>query len=213
MAVKAKIAEGQALWAKVFEPDTKFDSNGVYSVNLLIPELEAQELCEYLDKVVETKFEEEVKANPKKRNILSTRKGYDYHFDKDGNKTDLLEFKFKLKAKVQTRNGEMYEQKPVVVDAKRTPMNADTLIGNGSRIKVAFEPFPYVMASTKQVGVSLRLKGVQVIDLVEYQSGGSMFDEEDGFEVAANKKDTQSGNDSTQFEDDFADAEAVEGDF
>lgn len=210
MAVKAKIAEGSALWAKVFEPDTKFDSNGVYSVNLLVPELEAQGLCEYLDKVVEDKFNEEVKANPKKRNTLSTRKGYDYHYDQDGNKTDQLEFKFKLKAKVQTRSGDMYDQKPIVVDAKRNPMDIDTLIGNGSKIKVAFEPYPYVMASTKQVGVSLRLKGVQVIDLVEYANTGSMFDEEEGFEVAKTEKADRTDG---MFDDGFADAEAVEGDF
>ena len=53
-------------------------------------------------------------------------------------------------------------------------------------MKVAFEPIPYVMASTKKVGVSLRLKAVQVIDLVEYgNSAASVFDEEDGYVAPA----------------------------
>lgn len=59
------------------------------------------------------------------------------------------------------------------------------------------------MASTKQVGVSLRLKGVQVIDLVEYGSKGSMFDEEDGFEI----------NPEAAIFNETSNAQAVEGDF
>lgn len=177
------IIKGKAMWAKVFTPDTKFDQNGVYSVNVLVPETEAAEICEYLDGIVEQRYQEEVKANPKKKNSLSTRPAYDDAYDQNGNPTGDVEFKFKLKAKGQRRDGSIYIQKPVVVDAKRTPID-DTLVGNGSVVKVAFDPVPYVMASTKQVGVSLRLKGLQVIDLVEYSSGGSaIFDEEEGYET------------------------------
>jgi hypothetical protein len=87
-------------------------------------------------------------------------------------------------------------------------MDGDVAIGNGSIVNVAFEPIPYVMASTKQVGVSLRMKGVQVVDLVEYgNSGNSMFDEEDGYVSEAVAKD-----DRNEFTEDFADVE-VEGDF
>jgi hypothetical protein len=210
MATKANIIEGKALWAKVLEPDTKYDANGVYSINILVPETEAQEVCEYLDSLVEAKFEEEVKANPKKRNTLSTRSAYDYYLDKDGNPTDMLEFKVKMKAQVQRRDGTTYEQKPIVVDAKRTPMTKDTLIGNMSKVKVAYEPYAYVMASTKQVGVTLRLKGVQVIELVEYTGGGSndsMFDEEDGFVMPKHE-----AKEPTPFDDEVADVE-TEGDF
>jgi hypothetical protein len=40
------------------------------------------------------------------------------------------------------------------------------------------------MSSTKKVGVSLRLKAVQVIDLVEFgTSAASVFDEEEGYEA------------------------------
>lgn len=208
MAKSAKIMKGKALWAKVFEPDTKFDPNGIYSVNVLIPEAEAAEICEYLDGVVEQRYAEEVKAKPKLKNGLSTKTPYEPEYDQNGDPTGNIEFKLKLKAKVQARDGSVYEQKPVVVDAKRTPMDADVGIGNGSVIKAAFEPIPYMMASTKQVGVSLRLKGVQVIDLVEY-GGSSMFDEEDGYVSEAVAKDDRQ---DTPFDDEVDDAE-VEGDF
>ena len=208
MAAKAKVIQGNALWAKVFEPDTKFDPNGTYSIQVTIPEEEATGICEYLDKVVQDRFDEEVKAFPKKKNSLSTKAAYEPHYDKDGNETGLVEFRFKLKAKVQTRDGSLYDQKPIVVDAKRNPMDSNNLIGNGSIVKVAFEPIPYVMASTKQVGVSLRLKGVQVIELVEYGNGGaSMFDEEEGF--VAEKMEMA----TSPFDDGMDDTDESEGDF
>jgi hypothetical protein len=208
MAAKAKVIQGNALWAKVFEPDTKFDPNGTYSIQVTIPEEEAAGICEYLDKVVQDRFDEEVKAKPKMKNSLSTKAAYEPHYDKDGNETGLVEFRFKLKAKVQTRDGSLYDQKPIVVDAKRNPMDSNNLIGNGSIVKVAFEPIPYVMASTKQVGVSLRLKGVQVIELVEYGNGGaSMFDEEEGF--VAEKMEMA----TSPFDDGMDDTDESEGDF
>ena len=206
MAKNLQIAKGKALWAKIFEPDTKFDPNGIYSIDLIIPETEAQELCEYLDSVVQKRFDEEVKEYPKKKATLSTKLPYEIDFDEDGNETGNLKFRFKLKAKGQTRDGREYEQKPVVVDAKRKPMTTETAIGNGSIVKVAYEPIPYVMASTKQVGVSLRLKAVQIIDLVEYGGGAaSVFDDEDGYEAE------ESVSPTTAFDD--GDDDGAEGDF
>ena len=189
MAGKTSVMQGRALWCKVFQPDTKFDSNGVYSVNVIIPKAEAVEVCEYLDGLVDKKRKEEIEAKPKLSGSLSTKPPYEPEYDQNGAATGNIEFKVKLKAKVVTRTGDTYEQKPVVVDAKRTPLDKDTAIGNGSVIKVAYEPIPYMMASTKQVGVSLRMKGVQVIDLVDFGGGSSMFDEEDGFVTEAVAKD------------------------
>jgi hypothetical protein len=209
MAKASKVMKGKALWCKVHEPDTKFDPNGIYSVSVLIPEAEAAEICEYLDGLVQERFDEEIKAKPKLKNGLSTKAAYDNEYDQNGDPTGNIEFKLKLKAKVQTRNGDVYEQRPVVVDAKRKPLGSDTAIGNGSVIKVAYEPIPYMMASTKTVGVSLRMKGVQVIDLVEYGGGASMFDEEDGYVSERVEKDNRQDID---FDDEASDDE-VEGDF
>ena len=143
------------------------------------------------------------------KNGLFTKPAYDNEYDQNGDPTGNIEFKLKLKAQVQTRNGDIYTQRPIVVDAKRKPLDSSTAIGNGSVIKVAYEPISYMMASTKQVGVSLRLKGVQVIDLVEYGGGASMFDEEDGYVSERVEKDNRNDID---FDDEASDGE-VEGDF
>lgn len=185
MAKNILVLEGSALWAKVFEPDTKFNPLGDYSINIQMPVADAAAMSEQLEGIVQAKFNEAIKADPRLKNTLSTTDVCQPVFDREtGDDTGLVEFKFKLKAKVQKRDGTYYEQQPAVLDAKKTPLSKDVLIGNGSKVKVAFEPIPYVMSSTKKAGVSLRLKAVQVIDLVEYgNSASSVFDEEDGYVV------------------------------
>jgi len=187
MAKNILVLEGTALWAKVFEPDTKFNPLGDFSINLQMPVADAAVMSEKLESIVQAEFKEAIEKDPRLKNTLSTQEVCQPVYDRDtGDDTGNVEFKFKLKAKVQKRDGTYYEQQPAVLDSKKVPIGKDTLIGNGSKVKVAFEPIPYVMSSTKKVGVSLRMKAVQVIDLVEYgNSATSVFDEEDGFVAPA----------------------------
>lgn len=182
MAKSVMVQKGEAKWAKIFEPDTKFDADGVYSIKLVLNQEEAAKLDETLNELAQERFNEEVKRSPKLKNTLSIQMPIEPEYDMDGNETGNMELKVKLKAKVRTRDGQVYDQKPVVVDAKRTPMSGDTLVGNGSIVKVAFEPVPYFVAATKIVGVTCRMKGVQVLELNQYSGGGAgMFDEEEGY--------------------------------
>lgn len=201
MAKNILVLEGTALWAKVFEPDTKFNPLGDYSINLQMPIADSVAMSEQLDGIVQAKFKEAIKEDPRLKNTLTTQEVCQPVYDRDtGDDTGNVEFKFKLKAKVQKRDGTYYEQQPAVLDSKKVPVSGDTLIGNGSKVKVAFEPIPYVMASTKKVGVSLRLKAVQVIDLVEYgNSAASVFDEEDGFVASAAPEATEVFADAEDF--------------
>lgn len=204
---KFKVAEGKAIWAKVFEPDTKFNPDGVYSVDLLKPEADAVKMSEYLEGLVNERMAEEIKTSPKYKDSLSIHLPFEKDFDRDGNETGDVKFKFKLDAKVKGRNGE-FTQKPAIMDAKRTPMSGDHLIGNGSDIKVAFEPRTYFIPATKMVGVKLHLRGVQVINLVEYGDNAAMFEDEDGYtETAVEKDDRQ----ATPFDSD--ETANAEGDF
>ena len=201
-----EIIKGKARWAKVFEADTRYVPEGEYSIQVVLPESEASEVCEQLDKMAQAKLEEVVKENPKLKTVLSTRPCYDQDTDEAGTPTGDIIFKAKMKARIKSRDGRVYEQKPAVVDAKRTPMDGKTLIGNGSVVKLAVEPYPYMMQATKTVGVTLRLKALQVIDLVEYgNSVSSIFDEEDGFVTHAVAKDDAV--------DVFGDSADAEGDF
>jgi hypothetical protein len=208
---KNKSVAGKAMWVKVFEPDTKFNPDGVYSVDLLKPQLEAAKLSDYLEGLVNDRLEEEVKSNPKLQGKLSTHLPFEEDTDQEGNDNGDIKFKFKLDAVGKRRDGTTYTQSPIVVDAKLTPMDGSVLIGNGSGINVSFEPRTYYIPATKMVGVKLHLRGVQVLDLVEYGNGAaSMFDEEDGYVAAAVAKD----NTAEMFDNEPATGDADdEGDF
>jgi len=202
------VIKGNALWAKVFEPDTRYVPEGEYSIQVVVPETEAAEVCEQLENMAQAKLAEVVKEQPKLKNVLSTRTPFEDETDETGNPTGNVLFKTKMKARIKSRDGRVYEQKPAVVDAKRTPLDGSQLIGNGSLVKVAVEPVSYMMQSTKQVGVTLRLKAVQIINLVEYgNTTSSIFDEEDGFVTSAIRKD----DNSDVFQDELVDD--AEGDF
>ena len=96
-----------------------------------------------------------------------------------------MTFRFKLKAKVTPKQGDPFEQRPAIFDAKGKPLQ-EAKIGGGSKVKVAYELIPYYTAIAG-AGVSLRLKAVQVIDLVEFSGGASAdafgFGEEEGYEA------------------------------
>lgn len=68
--------------------------------------------------------------------------------------------------------------KPLVTDTKRNKIGDDIAVGAGSRIRCIVEAFNY------DKGLALRLKAVQVVELVEAGTYGllAQFDEiEDGF--------------------------------
>ena len=203
------VIKGKSLWAKVFEPDTRFNEDGEYSTQVVMPEAEAVQVCEQLEALIDEEYNKVVKEKQQAKATLSKRAITEPEMDQDGNATGNVVFKSKLKAKIRAKNGQTYKQKVNVVDAKRNPMTGGQLIGNGSVIKIAVDPVTYYMPSSKTVGVSLRLKAVQVIDLVEHGTANSIFDEEEGFVAKAIEKDNSAVFDDADTEGKASD----EGDF
>lgn len=157
---------GTASWPHLNSPDTQFDKDGVYSVSLLLTKEAAEPLLTQMTEVV-NEFVESGKAKSKKMAPLPVK---DVE-DDDGNPTGDVQIKFKLKA-VGKSGSDTWEQRPSIFDAAGKPMTEQ--VGSGSKIKVGCEVVPYstAMAGT---GVTLRLKAVQVLELVEF-TGGDGFD-------------------------------------
>jgi hypothetical protein len=84
----------------------------------------------------------------------------------------------KFKRKVNRADGNK-NPSPRLVDSARNPI--DTLIGNGSTVKVMYKPFEWKFAGKS--GKSLDLQAVQVIDLVPY---GEDFDVASGYVADTN---------------------------
>ena len=173
---------GTALWPHLNEPDTKFDKDGSYSVNLVLNKEETENIKSKLSEVLQEFISSgESKTNKKAPLPIKEDK------DQDGKPTGNYQIKFKLRAVGQSR-GERWEQRPALFDSQLQPCT--DVIGNGSRIKVGAEVVPYstAMAGT---GISLRLKAVQVIELSS--SGGASadawsFSKEEGFTTSGEQK-------------------------
>lgn len=176
------ILNGSAKWAKVHTPDTKWNPEGEFSIQVIMSEEEAAPIEDKLQELLDVYVEELIKENPKLKNTLKTADLINKDYDENGDENGNIIFKCKQKAVIKSKKtGKTYKQSVAVVDAKKKATTVD--IGNGSIVKVAVEPNPYYVAATKTAGMSLRLVAVQIITLKEYKGAASnIFDEEDGYE-------------------------------
>ena len=178
---------GVAIYPYLTAPDTKFNADGEYKVKLrlnpdsMIRDVQGREIADvqtFLDDMM-LKALEKAKAENKGR----IKEG-DPPYIIDDETGDLL-VNFKLKAVVRTKEGSTFSQKPALFDAKGKPITPESIWG-GSKIKVSFEVVPYY-TKIAGAGVTLRLRAVQVLELVTGGSGGSAesygFGEEEGYEA------------------------------
>jgi len=173
--VRVTTPAGVAVYPKIEKPDTKFDVNGVYSIDLDLSGAEAEELAAKLQKIADSAYAEECKSKGKKQ---LKRADMPWKQTEDGK----TRFKFKLKAKAGTGE-KQWDQKPALFDAKGNPVK-DLNVGSGSTVKVAFDVAPYFTAMVGH-GISLRLRAVQVLELRQYIAGDNFdafgFKATDGF--------------------------------
>ena len=173
--VRVTTPAGIAVYPKIEKPDTKFDVNGVYSIDLDLSGADASELAAKLQKIADADYANECKAKGKKQ---LKRAEMPWKQTEDGK----TRFKFKLKAKAGTGE-KQWDQKPALFDAKGNPVK-DLNVGSGSTVKVAFDVAPYFTAMVGH-GISLRLRAVQVLELRQYIAGDNFdafgFKATDGF--------------------------------
>jgi len=155
--------KGTAQYAWLNTPDTAFGQNS-YKVSLRVPADEAKEFIDLCKKVAN----ENLGAKAKDCKMP-------YEVDKETGEVVL-----KLKSKF----------KPKFADTTGRLTNHEPRVGGGSVLKIKGNFYPYDSANT---GISLQMKSVQVIELVEF--GGEAFDAEEGSFTAAN----DGGNDNYNF--------------
>lgn len=197
--------KGTAIYPWLNKADTEYDADGVYKVTLSIPEDELDKpikhkleefsgrtLRDILDsKVKEAKALALEKAKPADKKKITINPAYEAEVDDDGNETGNVRLSFKMKALVKPKEGDAFTQKPDILDAKRNKV--DVQIWGGSILRVVFGITPYYVAGTKCAGITLRMRAVQVIELV---SGGGrsyddLLDEEEGYEGSPSDADSE----------------------
>lgn len=185
-------------WAHVHEPDRKFQTDGEYHITCVLNEEENQVLLAKIEEIRDEQYpilaEQEgmkVKGAEGKGKVMKLGNlPWKIEEDEDGEPTGNVTLRPKMKALVRyTRDGaeKTFEQRPDIVDASGTA-RVKQPIGGGSEGKVKFEIVPYYTALVG-MGVTLRLKAVQVLSLVPF-GGNNLegFEEEEGFAVDASEE-------------------------
>ena len=159
---------GVSQFAWLNKPDTKFDDNGHYKVNLILDGNSAKPLIKSINDE-NKKAVEMAKEKSKGKNIKTANTPFEEEYA-DGKPTGNIIFKFKAKAKIIMKNGDVIDNKVPIFDSKGTPMTNQ--VWSGSEMKVSADMIPYYTAMAG-AGVSLRLKAVQITKLVEGSGASS----------------------------------------
>ena len=174
--------KGRARYPHLLEPDRKFNQKGIYCVELVLDGEDAEKLTAQIEGWYEEAYALMCKREEKKK-LKRAALPMAAVEDANGEETGGTAYRFKMKALVETRDGRSWEQRPDLFDSDGKPMKDN--IGPGSLIRVAGEVYPWYSA-TLGVGISLRLKAVQVLEL-SVGAGGSAegygFDKEEGYKA------------------------------
>lgn len=167
---------GKAYYPRIDTPDTKFNPDGVYSCKLHVSEGDYNSFELQIKDLVEQAYKDECS----KRGVQQLKKAptSPLRVTADGD----FEIYAKQVAKKDTRKG-LLTFSVSVFDAKGNKLSETPKIGSGSTLKMGVEIFPYY-TDLNGFGYSLRLKAVQIIDLVEYNAGDASsfgFSSEEGF--------------------------------
>jgi hypothetical protein len=183
---------GTAVYPYLITPDIKHDPDGVFKVDVSVPKELAEDFVATLEGTLDQWFKTELNTTQQKTlakkpvfNLEYSRPEYpegDITEDErqairaahEPMETGNLLFRCKMKAKFTTRKGEIYEQQPIVVDADTGARITDS-VWTGSTIRVKGQIVPYTNAAAQVAGLSLRMKAVQVIDLVTGEGGSAGF--------------------------------------
>lgn len=198
-ATKFVTPVGNAIYPSVITPDTKFDDNGQYKCDVLVPEADAQPLVDELTAI----YKAHVGKAPKK----SENSMFEEALDKEtGESTGDIKFKIRIKNRISKKTGKLWDRQPAQVNrqGKLMPKDAYVDIGSGSKVRVGFEAYEWIAAGKK--GVSLQLTLVQIIDLKE-RTGGAADPNEYGFGQEEGTFDEDEGETAEGFADESGDGD------
>ncbi len=169
---------GIARHAWVNRPDTKYNADGLYHVELVLQGTEAETLKAEIDALVDAAFTSEAElAGLKPAEAKKWGKYYPYEVEEDDNgaPTGYIVVRFKQNAKIKLKDGGIKVFKVGIRDRANKPTE-DNVFG-GATVRVMYAPRSVKLATAKQFGVRLDFSMVQLIKSAPMTGGG--FDEVD----------------------------------
>jgi len=172
LTVVIKTPVGTLEYPWLNKADTKYDKpHGTFRTNILIPFEEAQEVIAQIEKVRSDFIDS---LEPQIRGKYTPLDVYEEVLDDKGAPTGDIRIKTKLKAFVETDDGG-FSQSVVIVDSEDGAAVLEPVY-SGTMARIKLQAVPYKNdTGVKSVGVSLRVRSVQVHELVT-GSGGNWAD-------------------------------------
>ena len=168
--------KGKAVWPRIDTPDTKFDEDGVYSCKLHVSEADFKAFEALVKPKLDAAYKDECSRQGKEKIRMAASSPLRINDEGD------YEIYAKQKARVHTKSKGTLEFSIAAVDSQGKKI-AMPKIGSGSTLKMAVEVNTWFVPS-QGFGYTLRLRAVQVLELIEYGGGDSSFGfgaEEDGY--------------------------------
>ena len=148
--------KGIAKWPYISEPDTEYNPDGLFHTKLSCKKTESVNIKKAIDDMIALEVKKQHDQNPDK----AIKKSLPYI--EEGEE---IVFNFKMKAKgTRKSDNKPFTQEPNIVNADLTPFNKDQKIWGDSILKITFEPYAWNMPVG--IGCTLRIKTVQVLELV-----------------------------------------------
>ena len=148
--------KGRAIFPHLTEPDTKYKAEGEYHVKLECPKVECEGLIQSIGNEIAVQIKSQHDLDPNKE--VTKKLPYEVIDDK-------VIFTFKLKASGKRKSdGKEFTQKPDLRSADMMRFPHDKQIWGDSILRITFSP--YAWNQPIGIGCTLRIKTVQVIDLV-----------------------------------------------
>ena len=164
---------GQAVWPKLVIPDTKFNPDGVFSCKIHVSEEDYNKFRAQLDPLYEQEYQKHCVAKGKD----SLKKAAQPCKITDEGDYEIMG---KQNAKLTTKEGETLEVTIPLYDADVKPITDEPRIGSGSKVKMSVQPYFWFVPAIG-FGYTLRLKAVQILELVTFDGGSHGFSKESGF--------------------------------
>lgn len=151
---------GEAKFASVVVPNTRFNTEGSYEITVIYEPEDAKAILDVLAAEAPKAEQQWAEKYGKKEHVARPSYREERVYDREAKvlldeTTGRLEFKFKSK------------RKPFLFDSKKNQMRdvrEDFLIPNGSLVRVNWSPNPYA-SPLGMTGVSLMMNAVQIIEL------------------------------------------------
>jgi hypothetical protein len=168
---------GKSIFPHLTEADTMFHPEGLFHVKLECDKAEGQPIILAISDIISQQVVEAGKKQPNNTSGFK-RAPLPYEILNDNSENEKVVFNFKLKASgTRKSDGKTFTQKPLIVNALKQPLEEGTQIWGDSILKITFEPYGWNMPIG--IGCTLRLKEVQVLELVTGKTKNTLS----GFDV------------------------------